>query len=273
LDGLPLAQINHASYLDSAITNASIGTPGPGDYLPGQKPENEDASLTPEFDPHYAAWFKMFSNGYTTLDYDDYLRQYGIKTPEIEREEETSKPELLRYMRDWTYPANTVDATGQVSSLWSWSVQERADKARLFKEPGFIVGLTCVRPKVYLSKMGGAGVGMLGNALQWLPKALETAEFTALKQFAAGAGPVLGQTDGYWVDVRDLLLHGDQMLNVPLTTTDAGLVALPTPTMQKRYVSQADIDGLTVTANAVCRQDGVLKLTIAGTVREVTPGH
>lgn len=269
----PLAAVNNASYLDSTIDATTVTAPGVGDYLPGDRPENTDLGLSPEYDAHYSAWFKMFSAGLTTLDFDDYLKSYGIAAPEIEREPEASKPELLRYMRDWKYPSNIVDGSGNVASSWQWEVTERADKARFFKEPGFLLGVTCVRPKVYLSKMAGAGVGMLANALQWLPAVLEGGgEFASLKQYAAGAGPLPGTTNGYWVDPRDLFIYGDQMLNVALTRTDVGLVALPTAAMQKRFVSQADIDGMMKTAgvNKVV-QDGVLKLTIAGRVREITP--
>lgn len=274
LGGEPMAQIIHGSVLDSALPLSKVGTPDAGDYLPGDKPENEDLSLSPDFDPHYAAWFAMFSKGYIDLDYDDYLKAYGIKSPEIEREEESSKPEHLRAHREWTYPSNTVDGTGNVSTVHSWSPQIRADKARYFKEPGFIFAVTLMRPKVYLSKLGGAAVGMMSNALQWLPKALLQDEFTALKQFAAGAGPAAAQTEGYWLDIRDLFEYGDQLTNCNLSATDAGLVALPTPAMQRRYVAQADIDAMVKTVGQdLCRQDGVWNLTILGHVKDSAPGR
>lgn len=266
-----VAAVNNSGILDSAIRASDVTALNPGeDHLPGEIPENIRDELSPEFDPHYAAWAKMVAMGATDLDYDDYLASYGIAKPKIEVEQESSKPELLRYLRDWKLPSNIADASGLVRSAHVWDVQERVDKARFFKEPGFILGVSVMRPKVYLSKQGGAAVGMLANALQWLPKALETAEFTALKQFAAGAGPLVGQADGYWVDVRDLFVHGDQMLtNVNLSATDAGLVALPTAAMQKRYVAQADIDGLVATVGTdLLTQDGQVRFTIAGRVRD-----
>jgi hypothetical protein len=74
-------------------------------------------------------------------------------------------------------------------------------------------------------------------------------------------------TEDYWVDVRDLFLYGDQFVNFALTATDAGLVALPTAAMQKKYASATDADGLFTSASPanLVRADGVVNLTIAGT--------
>ena len=33
------------------------------------------------------------------------------------------------------------------------------------------------------------------------------------------AGPLAGATNGYWVDIRDLFLYGDQFVNYDLITT------------------------------------------------------
>ena len=52
---------------------------------------------------------------------------------------------------EWAYPANTVDpATGLPTGSASFAVNIRADKDRFFNEPGFIFGVTMVRPKIFL---------------------------------------------------------------------------------------------------------------------------
>ena len=177
------------------------------------------------------------------------------------------KPELIRYAMNWTYPVNTVDPTdGDPSTAWSWSVRERADKDRFFTEPGFIVGVTLVRPKVYLSKQDMAAVHMLDSAKDWFPGLLQQDAAFSMKKFAALTAPLLNQTDAFWVDLKDLFLYGDQFVNFALTETNAGFVALPTAALQKRYVATTDIDNLFVTKTAgtgKVYQDGVTTLMIA----------
>ena len=68
-------------------------------------------------------------------------------------------------------------------------------------------------------------------------------------------------------------MYGDQFVNFALTETNAGLVALPTAAMQKRYPAKTDIDGLfvgTTDAARLCRQDGVLSLSIASALEDRT---
>lgn len=85
------------------------------------------------------------------VSFEDYLRAQGVK-PAMKEPEELYKLELIRYVRDWTYPSNIVDpVTGVPLSACSWSIFERADKARFFVEPGFIFAVQVIRPKVYLS--------------------------------------------------------------------------------------------------------------------------
>jgi hypothetical protein len=68
-------------------------------------------------------------------------------------------------------------------------------------------------------------------------------------------------------------LYGDQFVNFALTATDAGLVALPTAALKKRYVAAADMDGLFSFATATparkeIRQDGIVSLGILSVQRD-----
>lgn len=269
LDGLPQAQIINSSWLDSVRDTTSIG---------GAEDEPENA-MFPNLDASMELWQALAANGMTDATYDDFIASFGVRAP---REDIEAKVELLRYSRDWTYPTNTVDPTsGTPSSAASWSIRERADKSRLFKHPGFIVGVTCARAKVYLSRQRSYAASMMDNVMRWLPAILrgdpDTAAAMGFMEFANTDGPLgaggvattSAPTNGYIVDVRDLLIYGDQFHNygqAPVNT-DKNFVGLPTALLQKRYAPDADIDALFVapgtnSATAKIRQDGVCNLFI-----------
>ena len=206
----------------------------------------------------------------TNQTYEEWLMTYGIKSQEVE----LHKPELIRYTRSWSYPSNTVDPiTGTPSSAVSWSIAERADKDRFFKEPGFIVGVTTTRPKVYLSKQTGSMSGFMNDVYSWLPATLRGNQEFGWRKLTTTVGPLASQAADYWVDIHDLFVYGDQYVNFSLASTDAGLVALPTAALQKRYPTQAETRSL-FTDNVVkmlVRQDGIVNLGIASTTKDVTP--
>lgn len=267
LDTMPLAAINVDNYLDSAINDDDFVAPIDVDV---DGPDANSTVQASEVDRAIRTWQILRSQQLTDQTFEDYLATYGVR-PQVENYLE---PELIRYMRNWTYPTNTVDpATGTPSSAISWSVQERADKDRFCREPGFIFGVTITRPKIYMSNLKGAAVGGMTSVLQWLPAIMRDDPYTSLTKFAAGSGPLGANTDDYWIDMKDLFLYGDQFVNFSLAATDAGMVALPTAGLQKRYVTQAMIDGLFVGASPTClvKQDGICKLSILGSLKDTTP--
>jgi hypothetical protein len=265
VDNMPLAKITGQTWLDSAITQTDIAAGG----------GSLDADPTAqEVDQLLMQWEHLRAMNITTMDYEDFLRTYGVQT----KSEEHHRPELIRFIREWQYPSNTVEPTdGSVASAVSWAVSERADKDRFFKEPGFIFGVTVARPKVYMSGQTTSAIGMLDDAFGWLPAVMRDEPATSLKEYASSSGPISGATSGYWVDVRDLYLYGDQFLNFDLTETDAGLVALPSADMSRKWhAASADIEALfTDTADPqvknLVRQDGICSLTIMGTQIDTTP--
>lgn len=255
IDTMPVAAVNSNGWWDSAVEVADLDA---GD--PTSSPDTQS-----ELDTMRLQWEFMRANQLTKMDYEDFLATYGVRT----QKQELHKPELIRYVRDWTYPSNTVDAaTGVPSSACSWAIAERADKDRFFAEPGFIFGCAVARPKVYLSKVYGAGVGMMNDAMSWLPAILREDVYTSLKKLAAASGRIAGATQEYVVDVRDLLIHGDQFVNFAVSATDASFVALPSADLgNKKYPSAADVDGLFAAASPAnqVRADGIVTLAIHGT--------
>jgi hypothetical protein len=270
IDTIPTASIASDTWLDS-VKAASTNPPADPE-LPGTQ---DDPHIITGFSTQYTQWEFMKQERLTDLTYEDFLKSYGVRGEKVAEVIDEHKPELIRYIRDWTYPSNVVNAaTGVPASACSWSTAERADKDRFFTEPGFLVGYSVARPKVYLSKQKGSGVDMLMDAYSWLPAVLKEDPYTSLRNFANTAGPLAGNvTDvaGYWVDVRDLFMYGDQFVNFSLAETNAGLVALPTVALEKRYAVAADADALfnDVAKNKI-NQDGVTQLAILGRLSDET---
>ncbi|TXG98913.1 MAG: hypothetical protein E6R08_03545 [Nevskiaceae bacterium] len=79
-------------------------------------------------------------------------------------------------------------------------------------------------------------------------------------------------TNDYWVDLRDLLVHGDQFVNFALNATDAGFVALPTAAMEKKYATAVMADALfKVPANGnKIKADGRIDLSILSRIEDTS---
>lgn len=265
IDGMPAARVQTESWLDSVIND---------DDMPDVNVDTSGAAIEmTQLNKLYLQWEALTSMGLTEATYEDFLRTYGVR---VNKAEDPTRPELLRYSRAWQYPSNTVDpATGAPSSAVSWAATANIDKDRFFKWPGFVFGVTICRPKVYLSKQKGNASVLLDNAISWLPAILRDNFGASLKQVPNTEGPLQGNvTDShYWVDLVDLFMYGDQFVNFALTETNAGLVALPTATLQKKYPSQADVEALfvgTTAATRLVRQDGVTTLAIASALQDRT---
>jgi hypothetical protein len=124
-----------------------------------------------------------------------------------------------------------------------------------------------------MSKQTGSAVGLLNDAFSWLPAVMRDEPYTSLKQVANGTGPLPTVSDvgGYWVDVRDLFLYGDQFINFALTATDAALVGVPSTTGGTKYITATDIDALfKVGTSNLIKQDGVVSLAILGAQTDMT---
>lgn len=218
--GLPMVQLqNHRSFHESLIADAALES---GTVTTG--------TTYPDHEKAYDAWSYMRQMQLTEMTFEDYLATFGVK---LDVAEEPNKPELIRFTKNWTYPTNTVDGEGNINTQASWSIQERADKDRFIKEPGFLVGYTVWRPKVYLSNIRQSAVGLLDNALHWLPATMKEQVHSSLVKFTGGAAnsPWIHQatpsgSDGrlatdssYWLDIRDLFVYGEDFTNV---TRDGG---------------------------------------------------
>lgn len=282
VENYPSAQIDQQQWWNSI----KFETGGADDTeLPGID-ELEDIDVIPGMSTEYAQWEMMRDAGMTDMDYDDYIRSYGVSVPkeeEVENPEETKyRPELIRFSRNWSYPTNHIDPTdGSAASAVSWSIAERADKKRFFKYPGFIFGCTVTRPKVYLGNQKGAAVGFLNNAYSWLPAVLHGHVYSSIKEIEDSItdGPFQNQAEDYWFDCKDLFLYGDQFVNHAPDVANTQKVDLPGAgsiggEVDIKYPTEAMVDALfvdTVGTNQYVREDGITHLNILGKLSETTP--
>lgn len=267
IDGMPAAQILGKSWLDSVyamteIPDAELPVGGPG-------------SSIEEFNDLYQTWLFMREMKMTEKSYEEYLQDAGVRTKDVIKE-----VEVLWTSENWTLPANTIADNGSASSAWSWSVGDsrtfEGKNRRFFKEPGFIIGVTVCRPKIFLSGQVEQASALLDNALSWLPAVLKDQVETSLRAVAANTGPLRSvhtTGDGYMVDIRDLFVHGDQFVNYATSTDGVGLVGLPgTTNAASRYPTLAHVQGLFVgtTPAAQIEQDGVARFSLLGVQKDFT---
>jgi hypothetical protein len=270
-NGLPLAGVQRPLWIQSAQDDAAYIAPD----VTVEGPDVDTNIEASEIEIAMRRWEMLKFNNLTDMSYEDYLMSHGIKVPN----EDQNIPELIRYVEQWTYPTNTIDPTsGAPRSAASWAITERADKDRFFREPGFVVGVQCIRPKVQLRNLDGAGVSMLLNAYSWLPALLSDDPWTSVRKFADGAPlTISSDTGGYWVDVKDLFIYGDQFRNYVNTDLNKNILALPDATLDnKKYPATTDIDNLFVTKTAgtgKVRTDGVVNLAILSRLSDTTPGR
>jgi hypothetical protein len=269
-DGVPMAKINQKNWADSLFASSELPTDDL-DYTSVSDEPFED------FQTRWQTWILLRQQQMTDLTWEDYLATFGVKV----RGAGKSRPELLRFMREWSYPSNTVatDASGSVSSAVSWSIAERADKNRLFEEPGFIFGVTVTRPKTYNNWQKQSASVMLDNAKAWMPALLAGDPSFSIRRFASDAanGPLSSSfAEEYTLDVRDLYLYGDQWYSRTDTTTIASaggefhIANLNDDTHYgSQYLSETSIDSMwsdqTPGDQQVIREDGVVQLDILGT--------
>lgn len=268
IDTLAPVKINSDGLLNSAILDDDFVAPDDVSITVGV----DDQVTASEIDAAMRTWQFQRANGLTTMDYEDFLATYGVRTPAAEHH----RPELIRYIREWSYPSNTVEpTTGVPSSAVSWVISERGDKDRFFREPGFIVGVTCARAKVYLRHQDGNGASFLRTALDWLPAMMQDDPYTSVRRFTATDGPFatsVTDANGYWVDLKDLFIYGDQFLNFnPSGVTNGSFVDLPSASMSHPYLGGGDMDALFTGTDKYVQQDGIVQFSILGAQTDTTP--
>lgn len=258
-NGLYLCQRNGKDVFDSVMAGvpATIG----GDFN-----VDLDADTQIEVSEVEAAldrWRILKQNNLTELTYEEYLIQNGAPVSLLPGQVDY-RPELIRFTRQWQYPSNTVEpTTGLASSAVSWSISDRADKDRRFMEPGFVIGVSIARPKVYLREQRASMVQHIVTGAHWHPRQIDGGGLHTFVTLGDTYDTVVHAGDLSF-DLKDLLIRGEQFTNVDLTS-DAlakSMNAINMSTPAGRYPTAAEVDKFFVTTGGVVRQDGIVDMDI-----------
>lgn len=232
--------------------------------------------------PLMAHYMAMRDAGLTDMDYQDFMKTYGSTVREDEESPNLHRAEDIWSLREFTYPSNTVEgATGVPAVAAGWRMAKSGGKRVFCDEPGFIFGVTYVRPKVYLRNLRGSLAGAMADVHSWLPAMLHDQVDLGHVSFAANAGPVpnvfedgASSPSPYWIDIRDLLLYGDQFINFDPASASPFL-SLPAVDGRRRYAATEELRSFFSTAFAstgVFETDGLASLQIRGRQRNTTSG-
>lgn len=269
---VPMAKFNDKTWLDSYMSDAEMPT---ADTLVG-------AEAFGDFERRWQNWVLLRQQGMTELTWEDYLATFGVNVSGPGK----NKPELIRFIREWQYPSNTIDPSdGSAVSAVSWSISERADKDRYFTEPGFIFGVTVTRTKTYRWAQKSTASVMLDTPLAWMPALLKDDPSSSIRELAQDAGnnPLSSSVvaGAVHVDVRDLYLYGDQWVynaNCLSADTCGDIHNIDHETGNARHLLQyplvADVDDLFADRDPATkiynRMDGIVQLNILGTQVDYT---
>lgn len=271
IGGVPQTKLNVQSWYQNLMfkpAEVSTDTSSPGDTY---------ANLS--------GWQMLQQMQMTELTYEKYLEQYGVQSMRLG----VGQPEILRYSRSWTQPVNTVNpSSGAPSSAWVWSDEMKSEKDKRFDEPGFLLQVACVRPKMFQQEVLYSMVGNLWGFTDWFPAYTlqdPTAGVREIGTTDVVFDPLLNGSESnapLLYDHRDLLNHGEQFINdrtnnpynLPYATAMSLLAAASPEDVRGEYAASADVDGLFVgatTATRLCYYEGMAQMTIAGHITDTTP--
>lgn len=271
IGGLPISQIYGRGTSD-AIERLTLET----DYEDRRQNliDEEGKLYINDLSTMWGHWAAMRDAGLTEMDYEDFMRTYGSTVRQDEDSPNLHRAEDLWSLREFTYPTNTVEpSTGVPAVAAGWRVQKSGGKRIFCDEPGFIFGVQYTRPKVYMRNQKGAVANMMQSVKNWLPAVLHDQPDLGHVFHEETTGPLAGvfpEGEGYWLDIRDLLLYGDQFVNYD-PTTQVPFMNLPKADGQRRYAAEADVTAMFTTAGGYFETDGIASLSILGRQRAQSP--
>lgn len=268
--GLPMAEIVSQTWLDSAKVES---TDPPVNELIGDQQTIPDRWST--FTDQFAQYERMRQYHLVDVTFEDYLADQGVDSP-VKPDREQNRSELITHYSEFTYPSTVVDGDGTATSRAIWSFNEIFRKKKFFTEPGFIIGVTCMRPKLYMQFQESAGVQMMQTPYAWIPASIEDDPFMRILKFdgvGGGEDGPLGTrpNEDYYVDIGDLFTYGDQFHNIASPTAAQGFPNLPSINLDHWYPAESDVDALfTTTTINENEQDGSMVLNILGYIEDMT---
>lgn len=201
--GIPMIRASNINWTQNLMFK-------PDDLTVSDLPSNPDGQLT---GLDLNALMSM-----SEISYEKYLQQYGV-SPAVTTKME-HKPEILRYLRSWVTPTNTIDpTTGAPSSCWAWSQTATAEKPRRFDEPGFLCVFHSIRPKMAAGFLSRPYLNTLWGFADFFPAYNLTDPAAGVVGGSSDFEPFYGSKllegtskDIIW-DHRDLLNHGEPFYN------------------------------------------------------------
>jgi hypothetical protein len=252
----------------------------PDEIDPLQLPSNPEGQLT--------GMQMMALAGMSEMTYEKYLAQYTVTQKEISQLQ--GKPEILRYMPSWTVPTNSIDPiSGAPSSAWAWSDPFKAEKPMRFAEPGFLLAIQSVTPKMFSDAFDATRVGGMWGFADWFPSynlsdpAAGIVEISADDPaFITGFGAAAD--GGILVDHRDLLTRGEAFVNhgwdagpyrLPRISTQRVTAgdATPLQTLRGKYPSLDDVNQLFTESTQTTPNDARRCVYYEGIASAVIRGH
>lgn len=230
-----------------------------------------------DLDYAWQEWQAMRDMGMQTMDFHDWVKAYGVNIREDENSVNLHRPEDIAHYEQWEYPTNTVEpTTGLPSTAAGWRIHGNAGKYKFFREPGWLIGMCTIRPKVYLSNQQGTMSGYMQSRADWMPPQKLDAHTASHKLFAENTGPLKNifgvGAGGYWVDLRDYLNYGEQFINYGTPASGYNgvpFMELPAVSGLRRYPTDTEIMALfSNTTTGRFRQDGVVSLNITGVIAQ-----
>lgn len=274
VDGLPAVQIYGRGTAD-ALERLTLES----DYEDRRVDAiNPDGTLyMDELQEKWLHWQALRDAGLTDMDYQDFMKTYGSTVREEENSPNLHRAEDIWMHREFTYPTNTVEPTTGIPAVAAgWRIAKSGGKRIFCDEPGFIFGVVSARPKVYLRNQKGSIAGIMKDVHSWLPAILHGRDDLGHVLNPDDEGPLAGvfpTGEGYWLDVRDLLLYGDQFVNYDPATGEPPFLTLPTADATRRYAAEGEIAQFFAKSDAKHFDiDGLCSLSIAGRQKASTSG-
>lgn len=274
IGNLPIANLGRLDWTDSFGLTANVSEGNQDfDLTSNTDGDGTSAVYTSEISQMMEQYEFLRFNNLINMTYEDFLGTYGVRP----KPEEEHKPELLRYVRDWTYPNNTIDPSdGSATTAGTWSIQERADKPRFFREPGFVCGYQVLRPKVYLGNQRSSLTSLMVSAIDWLPAVTSHDPWTSMRSVDASAPPMTGIASEYIFDLKDLLLYGEDFRNFDSggANNDENIIIADT-TEGSEFIYGTEAAAQSIFSSGASAwgtdTDGVVSLNIKGTQMDSSP--
>lgn len=219
-------------------------------------------------------WAALRDAGLTEMDYQDFMKTYGSTVREDEESPNLHRAEDIWALREFTYPTNTVEPTNGIPAVAAgWRTQKTGGKRIFCDEPGFIFGVMYTRPKVYMRNQLGSLAGSMADVKSWLPAMLHGDVDLGHLKWPQDEGPFADVfNDDYWIDIRDLLLYGDQFINYD-PDGEVPFLNLPAADATRRYAAESEVRTFFVDDEAgKFEADGICSINVLGRQKPTTSG-